>query len=126
VRFALREPKDDGRCIDARCMCGCALKLSSKDFADAARCIAQADPGPYMKLVRAPIAEQARKQEKPEPTKYVECPDCGCEYLMLEYLVDALTSRGSEAPKCGACRGEARQREIDIDSDEYRADGNGS
>ena len=124
MRFATREPKDDGRCIDARCLCGCALKLSSKDFADAARCIAIAGPGPYSKIQLAPATEKARKAEKPEPTKSVECPECGCWYQMAEYLVDALESRGSVAPKCDACRGVTRQTEID--SDDYVNDGNGS
>lgn len=125
MRFTAREPKDDGRCIDANCLCGCALKLSSKDFSDAIRCITLAGPGPYRKLERPQIAEQAEKTEKPEPMKHVECPDCGCEYLMLEYLVDALTSCKSPAPKCEACRS-GKQREIDIDDDTYRSDGNGS
>ena len=124
MRFAVREQKDDGRCIDARCLCGCALKLSSKDFADSARLIALAGPGPYEKIQLAPATEKARKAEKPEPTKGVTCPECGDEYQMLEYLADALASRRAPAPKCDACRGGTRQ--TDIDSDEYINDGNGS
>ena len=124
MRFAAREPKDDGRMIDANCACGCALRLSTKDHADAARCIAQAGPGPYAKIKLEPAAAIRLKAEQPEPTKRVFCPSCDEPYEMAEYLVDALKSRGSVAPKCDACRGVTRQTEID--SDEYVNDGNGS
>jgi hypothetical protein len=121
VTFTAREPKDDGRCIDAQCSCGCALKLSTKDHADAARCIAQAGPGPYAGIKLEPT-EHKVKAEKPEPTKRVFCPECDEPYEMAEYLVDALKSRGSEASKCGACRGESKQREIEP----HWADGEGT
>lgn len=97
--------RDDGRCIQADCQCGCALRLSSKDFADAVRLFAQAGSGPYSAIRLEPATAERRARVESEPTKRVECPKCEEFYEMADYLVDVLAERNAPAPICEGCRG---------------------
>ena len=108
---ARREPSDDGRCIDAHCSCGCALKLSSKDFTDSARLLAltggkerwlRQDAALAADLAQVP--KRAPRVPESESMKAVRCPGCKCSYEMERYLVDMLVAQRSVMPKCATCR----------------------